>query len=104
MYKCINFSQGEYVYIDFETGNWNCTSDGSACPGGAVNGVGCPMPECDVFASNPYGTCECDGQFFINDECTEGFFCRLVVQCVSLDSASFVIYPEIKATEITFSD
>ena len=25
------------------------------------------------------------------------------IQCVSLDSASFVIHPEIKATEVTFS-
>ena len=26
-----------------------------------------------------------------------------VIQCVSVDSASLIIYPEIKATEVTFS-
>ena len=29
--------------------------------------------------------------------------CPYTVQCISLDFASFVKYPEIKATEITFS-
>ena len=24
---------------------------------------------------NPYGTCECDGQFFSNEDCTAGIFC-----------------------------
>ena len=32
------------------------------------------MPDC-VRENNPFGKCECDEQFFLNSDCTEGFQC-----------------------------
>ena len=45
-----------------------------SCGIGPVNGVGCKQPQCE-FGKNFLGDCECDGQFFIDNHCTEGFYC-----------------------------
>ncbi len=67
-------SQGRVVFLDFETGRYSCIDDVDTCPGGQISGVGCPVPECQIGKNN-LGTCECDSQFFINADCTEGFVC-----------------------------
>ena len=58
---------------------WECVSDDGQCPGLGGFKLGCPEevptnPESSTQV-NPYGTCECDGQFFSNDDCTAGIFC-----------------------------
>ena len=46
--------------------------DQALCPGGQVSGIGCQKPNCD-FGS--FSECECEGQFWINDDCNQGFYC-----------------------------
>lgn len=71
--------QTEVIYVDFEADDvlstFECRTDQSTCPGGAILGAGCSIPACSHFSSNPYGKCECEGQLFINSECHEGFYC-----------------------------
>ena len=53
------FFQTQVVYVDFEAedpaSTFECRDDQSTCPGGAILGTGCAMPNCDTFALNPYG-------------------------------------------------
>lgn len=58
---------------------WECVPDDGQCPGLGGFKLGCPEevpmnPE-PTAQVNPYGTCECDDQFFSNDDCTAGIFC-----------------------------
>ena len=64
---------GEILLVDFQTREWTCSSEYS-CIGGPIEGSGCVKPDC-TSGNNPFGTCECDGQFYINEDCTEGFLC-----------------------------
>ena len=65
------FKENEALLIDFENDDWYCDPDRTKCPGGALNGIGCTVPDC-TFSVNPLGECECDGQFFINADCDMG--------------------------------
>ena len=67
--------QGQTLLVDFESHTWECTTNTDTCPGGPVNGVGCKMPDCE-YSVNPFGSCDCDEQLFISDDCKEGFFCQ----------------------------
>ena len=61
--------------IDWDRLTWTCSQKVDTCPGGAILGVGCPQPDCE-YAKNNLGTCDgCDGQLFISDDCSEGFYC-----------------------------
>ena len=66
--------QGEYLEIDWDTDEWSCVNTPGNCYGGPINGVGCPVPLC-MYGSNPFGECECNDQFFLSDDCKEGFYC-----------------------------
>ena len=61
--------------MDFETNTWACSTDVNQCPFAQISGVGCKQPDCE-FSPNVLGECACDGQFFIDDECTTGFLCN----------------------------
>ena len=61
--------------MDFDSHTWDCTTNTDSCPGGPVNGVGCPMPDCE-YSVNPFGSCDCDEQLFISSDCKEGFYCQ----------------------------
>ena len=37
--------------------------------------MGCEVPYCED-AENPFGNCDCADQFFLNENCTEGFLCH----------------------------
>lgn len=58
---------------------WSCVVDDGQCPGLGGFKLGCPeeVPTNPIptETTNTYGTCECAGQFFSNDDCSEGFFC-----------------------------
>ena len=58
---------------------WSCVPDDGQCPGLGGFRLGCPeeVPSnpLPVEETNPLGTCGCGGQFFGNDDCSEGFFC-----------------------------
>lgn len=63
---------GTYLVIDWEQMDWSCSNNAAKCPGGQVSGIGCPKPNCENGAK---AECGCEGQFWINDDCTEGFYC-----------------------------
>ncbi len=47
----------------------------ASCPGGGgILGVGCPLLDCEL-GNNDLGQCECEQQFYINEDCTKGFLC-----------------------------
>lgn len=69
------FQEDEALIINFEEKTWACDPDRTKCPGGSLDGIGCTVPDC-VYSVNPFGECSCDEQFFINDDCTEGFYCN----------------------------
>ena len=76
---------GEDQIIDFDirTWNWGCADDVGQCPGLGGYEIGC-NPDSDIevplicteYGINTLGECgECDGQVFINEDCTQGFIC-----------------------------
>jgi len=77
--RTLKCDPGYKVAVDFYSLEWDCVPDDGQCPGLGGFRLGCPEalplnPE-PVTTANPFGTCECEGQFFSNDDCTEGFFC-----------------------------
>lgn len=71
--------EGSRVAIDFYSLEWSCVPDDGQCPGLGGFRLGCPeeVPTnpLPVEETNTLGTCGCGGQFFGNDDCSEGFFC-----------------------------
>ena len=74
--------EGEVIDIDLRTWNWGCQSDMGQCPGGGGFSLGCldgsiQVPTtCYPTLENPFGICDgCDGQVFLNDDCTQAFQC-----------------------------
>ena len=73
--------EGQIFQFDEDWGH-NCVIDTGNCPGLGGYKLGCtsgnptppPHPGCDE-GKNTLGTCECEGQFFINGDCTQGFSC-----------------------------
>ncbi|TRY74637.1 hypothetical protein TCAL_15615, partial [Tigriopus californicus] len=66
--------EGEVLLVDLTTSDWYCSNETDKCPGGPINGIGCPIPLCR-YSQNHLGNCSCDGQLFLGDNCDEGFFC-----------------------------
>ncbi len=50
-----------------------CSGNANSCPGSAIT-ANCPTPICE-FGANELGACGCEEQFFVNSDCTEGFWC-----------------------------
>ena len=81
--------EGEIIEIDVQTWNWGCQPDNGNCPGGGGFSLGCEngnvrIPtDCIPTDQNPLGTCDCDGQVYMNDDCSQAF------QCIDSDD-----YPE----------
>ena len=91
-FHCISWLPGggnhvtcpEGMIVDFDpiALDWTCSTNTDNCPGLGGFQIGCqgggiptPEPEC-VFDDNPFGTCDgCEGQMFINDDCSESFYC-----------------------------
>jgi len=77
--RTLKCDPGYKVAIDFYSLEWECVPDDGQCPGLGGFRLGCPeeIPENPEPSEqvNPYGTCECDGQFFSNEDCTAGIFC-----------------------------
>jgi len=68
--------------VNLATLEWFCADDDDSCPG--AFDVGCEAdPDypysntnwCLNKAKNPLGTCEPCQQLWVNDDCTQGFFC-----------------------------
>ncbi len=55
-----------------EDNELECSVD-SACYLSGIH-TNCPVPLC-LFGLNELGACQCEDQFFINEDCTEGFWC-----------------------------
>ncbi len=79
-------AEGEIVDLDVASFNWNCQPDVGQCPstmggfsigcGGGASLPDVPEPKCQ-FTTNQMGTCRCNGQLFISEDCTESFYCSL---------------------------
>jgi len=65
---------GEIVMINVATQSWSCGADDQRCPGAFSVGCEPTLNLCDRKA-NPYGDCCGAGQLWINDDCSEGFYC-----------------------------
>ena len=88
--------------MDFNTWNWQCSSlNPDHCPGLGGFKVGCnnggtitaPPLTCTAsdFTTNPLGTCGgCEGQIFVNDDCTESFYCSQYTPDSSSDGCHLV--------------
>ena len=79
------------LQIDFTNlTNYKCVDDANTCPGsfhfgceggdfGDKTTIEPPILTCQTgveLADNPIGTCDgCEGQIFINEDCTESFYC-----------------------------
>ena len=59
--------------VDFDTMTWSCSNNFAKCPGDLMS-FGCPELLCS-FSTNTLGECGCEGQLFIGNHCTEGFYC-----------------------------
>ena len=79
----IECDENHIVKMDFYKFTWECVQDDGQCPGLGGYRLGCPAedvvptmtpPQVDV--ENPFETCECEGQFFSNVNCTQAFFCN----------------------------
>jgi hypothetical protein len=64
--------------------DWECTDNNHNCPGLGGYKVGCnggglpnppPLLECEDTTAADFAECQCQNQFFINDDCTESFYC-----------------------------
>ncbi len=75
---------GQMISFSLPEWEWECVAAHDNCPHRGGFKLGCfddynatisPDYGCD-YAENPLGDCECDGQFFINGNCTQGFLCH----------------------------
>jgi len=79
---------GQIVDVNLLSQSWKCIPDDGRCLNRSFR-LGCqkegttippttptkpPITICS-YANNTLGTCECGKQLFINEDCTEGFFC-----------------------------
>ena len=83
--KCME--PGEIVHIDISDWSWECSAENTEnCPGLGGFKVGCenganitppPLTCTDAdFTANPFGECGgCEGQIFVNEDCSESFYC-----------------------------
>lgn len=70
------------VHVDFNTYDWYCSEDHlNACPGLGGFKLGCrggnlevPPLDCS-FTENTLGECGCDGQIFVDEDCTKSHLC-----------------------------
>ena len=83
----IKCDENHIVKMDFYKFTWECVEDDGQCPGLGGYQLGCPADEVvptptppQVDVPNPFETCECEGQFFSNGDCTKAFFCNNNVQ------------------------
>ena len=85
--KCDGF--GQIVDLDFVNMRWSCSDNTNNCPsnmGGFQ--LGCensqlpaPLPKCELTTNpNPNGMCDCDGQVWVNEDCSQGFYCSSLTQ------------------------
>ena len=82
--------EGQVIDVDIRTWNWGCLEDVGQCPGLGGYELGCNDDSdievpliCSTYDMNP--DCECEGQLFINEDCTEGFICTENIPQVQLD-------------------
>ena len=100
--------EGMHLDIDFENPSYRCTSDPGRCPGSFKFGcVDASYPDynCESgngeLALNNLGECGCEGQFFISEDCKEGFLCTKFIDdpflfdgCKATCDEGFILLPD----------
>eukprot|EP00095_Tigriopus_kingsejongensis_P010353 maker-scaffold1185_size56580-snap-gene-0.14 protein:Tk10353 transcript:maker-scaffold1185_size56580-snap-gene-0.14-mRNA-1 annotation:"uroporphyrin-iii c-methyltransferase" len=75
---CLKVCGPDERLVTTEGSHFECHGKGSPaakdalCPGVALERIVSP----EKVGSNPLGTCRCDGELWVNKDCSQGFYCN----------------------------